>query len=90
MKKEKADVELSFSSVLFAKSLLLKIILCKTKKRLTKCANIRKKLAAEYIERGDATGWFDALYAEAEGDNEKIPWADLEPNKYLRALGGKS
>ena len=43
-----------------------------------------KKLAAEYIERGDATGWFDALYAEAAGDNEKIPWADLEPNKYLR------
>ncbi len=42
-----------------------------------------KKLAAEFIERGDATGWFDALYAEAEGNNEHIPWADLEPNRFL-------
>ncbi|HVE56946.1 MAG TPA: class I SAM-dependent methyltransferase [Pyrinomonadaceae bacterium] len=42
-----------------------------------------KKLAAEYLEKGDATGWFDALYKEAEGNNEKIPWADLEPNKFL-------
>lgn len=42
-----------------------------------------KKLAAEYIESGDAMGWFDALYAEAEGDNEKIPWADLEPNRFF-------
>ena len=42
-----------------------------------------KKLAAEFIEKGDATGWFDRLYAEAAGDNEKIPWADLEPNRFL-------
>ncbi len=42
-----------------------------------------KELATEFIERGDATGWFDALYSEAEGDNEKIPWADLEPNRFL-------
>ena len=44
-----------------------------------------KKLAAEYIEKGDPTGWFDALYREAENDNEKIPWADLEPNRFLTA-----
>ena len=42
-----------------------------------------KNLAAEFIEKGDATGWFDQLYAEAAGDNEKIPWADLEPNRFL-------
>jgi ubiquinone/menaquinone biosynthesis C-methylase UbiE len=42
-----------------------------------------KELASDFIERGDATGWFEALYAEAEGDNEKIPWADLEPNRFL-------
>ncbi len=42
-----------------------------------------KRIAAEYIEKGDATGWFDALYAEAAGNNEHIPWADLEPNKFL-------
>jgi SAM-dependent methyltransferase len=49
-----------------------------------------KKLAAEFIERGDATGWFDALYKEAGGDNEKIPWADLEPNKFLRFWAKKT
>lgn len=43
-----------------------------------------KEIQAEYAEKGDALGWFDALYKEAGGDNEKIPWADLEPNKYLR------
>jgi SAM-dependent methyltransferase len=42
-----------------------------------------KELAAEYIEKGDALGWFDALYKEAAGDNERIPWADLTPNKFL-------
>jgi SAM-dependent methyltransferase len=42
-----------------------------------------KELAMEFIERGDATGWFDALYAQAYGDNEKVPWADLEPNRFL-------
>lgn len=42
-----------------------------------------KQIAAEFIERGDALGWFDALYKEAAGDNEHIPWADLEPNKFL-------
>lgn len=43
-----------------------------------------KELAAEYLEKGDATGWFEALYREAAGDNERIPWADLEPNRFLR------
>jgi len=43
-----------------------------------------KELAAEFSEKGDATGWFDALYAEAEGNHEHIPWADLEPNKFLK------
>lgn len=42
-----------------------------------------KELAYEYIESGDATGWFDVLYAKAEGNNEKIPWADLEPNRFF-------
>lgn len=43
-----------------------------------------KKIQAEYAGNGDALGWFDALYKEAAGDNEKIPWADLEPNRFLR------
>lgn len=43
-----------------------------------------RELAEEFAGKGSATGWFEALYAEAAGDNEKIPWADLEPNKYFQ------
>ncbi len=43
-----------------------------------------KQLAASFLEKGDATGWFDALYKKAAGNNEKIPWADLEPNPFFR------
>jgi len=49
-----------------------------------------KRLAAEFIEKGDATGWFEELYKESAGDNEKIPWADLEPNRFLRAWAEKT
>ena len=43
-----------------------------------------KEIQEEFAKKGDALGWFDALYREAAGDNEKVPWADLEPNKFLR------
>ena len=43
-----------------------------------------RELAAEFTDRGDMLGWFDAFYKEAAGDNEQIPWADLEPNKFFR------
>jgi SAM-dependent methyltransferase len=49
-----------------------------------------KELAKSFAEKGDATGWFDALYKEAAGDNEKIPWADLEPNRYFRVWAEKT
>lgn len=39
-----------------------------------------EEIAREFYAKGDATGWFDALYKEADGDPQKIPWADLEPN----------
>jgi SAM-dependent methyltransferase len=39
----------------------------------------------EFKNKGDVTGWFEALYREAEGDVEKIPWADLEPNPHFVA-----
>jgi 2-polyprenyl-3-methyl-5-hydroxy-6-metoxy-1,4-benzoquinol methylase len=42
-----------------------------------------RELAKTFLERGDAKGWFEALYAEAEGAAERIPWADLEPNPHL-------
>ena len=42
-----------------------------------------RKLAEKFIEEEDPTGWFDALYCEAGENHEHIPWADLEPNKFL-------
>lgn len=49
-----------------------------------------KKLAEKFIAASNPTGWFEELYKEARGDNEKIPWADLEPNKFLRAWAEKA
>src|SRR4051812_48922319 len=43
-----------------------------------------RELAAKFAESGDALGWFDALYREAAGDTEIIPWADLEPNRFFK------
>jgi SAM-dependent methyltransferase len=40
-------------------------------------------LAKSYLERGNPTGWFEALYAQANGDVARIPWADLKPNPNL-------
>lgn len=42
-----------------------------------------RELAKTFLEQGDARGWFDALYVEAEGAAERIPWADLVPNPHL-------
>lgn len=42
-----------------------------------------KEIQAEFAARGDALGWFEALYKEAAENHENIPWADLAPNKFL-------
>ena len=48
-----------------------------------------RRLVAQHLARGDALGWFDALYLEAQGHADRIPWADLQPNPYLANwLGG--
>lgn len=44
-----------------------------------------RELAAEFNEKGDPLGWFEALYKESGGDIEKIPWADHEPNRFFKA-----
>lgn len=49
-----------------------------------------RELAAEHAEKGDTLGWFEALYKEAEGSAEHIPWADLEPNRFLTAWAEKA
>ncbi len=42
-----------------------------------------KVIAKEYLERGDAVGWFERLYSEVDGDAEQLPWGDMKPNRFL-------
>lgn len=35
-----------------------------------------RELAAEYLKKGDPTGWFEVLYKEAEQGKSIVPWAD--------------
>lgn len=37
----------------------------------------------EYLERGDPTGWFEAVYRGADGDADAVPWADRVVNPHL-------
>jgi SAM-dependent methyltransferase len=47
-------------------------------------ASIRAaKLSADAIARGEATGWFEPVYAAAHGDAERVPWADEKVNRWL-------
>src|SRR5580700_11432413 len=45
--------------------------------------NRARELAQAYVAKGDAVGWFEPLYAEAQGNAERVPWADLKPNPNL-------
>jgi len=42
-----------------------------------------RELAAEFVAQGNPTGWFEALYREAESGIAVVPWADLAPNPHL-------
>lgn len=42
-----------------------------------------QQLAAEFLARADAQGWFEALYSEVGNDYAAVPWADLAPNPNL-------
>jgi SAM-dependent methyltransferase len=44
-----------------------------------------QQLVSEFSARADATGWFEALYAEAGDNYAAVPWADLAPNPNLVA-----
>lgn len=44
-----------------------------------------RRIAAESIARGDATGWFDTFYRQAGGNWDLVPWADRGPNPWLVA-----
>jgi SAM-dependent methyltransferase len=45
--------------------------------------NRARELAQAHVAKGDAVGWFEPLYAEAQGDARRVPWADLKPNPNL-------
>ena len=48
-----------------------------------------RQLAADSIARGDATGWFETLYAAAEQGTTAVPWADFAPYpRLVCALAG--
>lgn len=42
-----------------------------------------QQLAETYAGQGDPNGWFEEFYARAEGNIQKIYWADLEANPLL-------
>ena len=42
-----------------------------------------RQLSAESVAAGDATGWFERLYAEAEAGVSVVPWADGLPDPQL-------
>lgn len=42
-----------------------------------------RKLAQESLASGDALGWFERLYSQAEGDHSMVPWADMVVNPNL-------
>jgi SAM-dependent methyltransferase len=44
-----------------------------------------REIAHKHLVAGDALGWFEVLYAQADGDASIIPWADLTPNPNLVA-----
>jgi SAM-dependent methyltransferase len=45
--------------------------------------NNARNLAKQYTEQGKPTEWFEVLYSQAQGDNTKIPWADMQANPNL-------
>lgn len=42
-----------------------------------------KKMVKTYQENNDPTGWFESIYAGANGNYKSVFWADLKPSPYL-------
>src|SRR5438128_9876530 len=40
-------------------------------------------IAKSHLDRGDALGWFEAVYKAHSGNAREIPWADFGPNDLL-------
>lgn len=44
-----------------------------------------KKMVQTFQENDDPLGWFDSIYTDADGDHNKVFWADLHANPYLES-----
>ncbi len=42
-----------------------------------------RELAQKSLDQGDATGWFEKLYANATTQGDGVPWAKMTPNRHL-------
>ena len=42
-----------------------------------------RQLAQESLARGDPLGWFEQVYAQADGNEKNVPWADMTVNPRL-------
>jgi len=42
-----------------------------------------QEMVRDFQQRDDPLGWFDSIYADAEGDHKAVFWADLAPSPYL-------
>jgi len=49
-----------------------------------------REIQAEFAARGDALGWFEAVYMESDGNTDLISWADLEPNPSFKMWAEKT
>ena len=43
-----------------------------------------KSLAIQSLSQSNLSGWFDVLYAQANGDSSQVPWAKLTLHPYLQ------
>jgi len=50
---------------------------------MTADKNEIRELAETYQAQGDPTGWFDQVYRKADGDINRVVWADLVANPCL-------
>ena len=49
-----------------------------------------RQLAQESLAKCDPVGWFDTLYAAAEGDASQVPWADMRVNPHFASWPGRA
>ena len=47
--------------------------------------DVARELARQHYDAGDPLGWFEALYKQANGKFDTIPWADRAVNPHLAA-----